>query len=341
MLVVAPNIKIAKAYYDYLKGKGYSARIVTSEDTPAAKRDINDFKKGTFNILVSVAMASEGLNVPNVSVICFLTNIRSVPWIEQCIARANRIAPDKSRATVYAPADWSFKKAVKMIKTEQLVPLENPEGQQELLPQGERRGGCGEEKPWIIPIASTVQTNETPSANTFPCAPSEAEGILRKNIKGIIRLFLDKQHPGNIRPNQIILYRRMKLVCDKRLEDMNHDELVKVWVWAKKEYGDTQPENIIGEKYGRWTVIEFAYKKNYLAYYKCQCECGSIRIVNSDNLKSGKTYSCGCYNKERASETKKEHGMRNSHIYTVWSRIKSLCYNKNDKSYHCCPVKTG
>jgi superfamily II DNA or RNA helicase len=228
MLVVAPNIKIAKAYYDYLKGKGYSARIVTSEDTPAAKRDIKDFKKGTFNILVSVAMASEGLNVPNVSVICFLTNILSVPWIEQCIARANRIAPDKSRATVYAPADWYFKKAVKMIEAEQLVPLENHEGQQELLPQGERREGCGEEKSWIIPIASTVQTNETPQENTFPCAPSEAEGILRKNIKGIIKLFLDKQHPGNIRPNQIILYRRMKLVCDKKLEDMNHDKLVKV-----------------------------------------------------------------------------------------------------------------
>ena len=92
MLVVAPNIKIAKAYYDYLKIKGYSSRIATSEDTPAAKLDIKDFKKCAFNILVSVAMASEGLNVPNVSVICFLTNIRSVPWIEQCVARANRIA---------------------------------------------------------------------------------------------------------------------------------------------------------------------------------------------------------------------------------------------------------
>jgi superfamily II DNA or RNA helicase len=236
MLVVAPNIKIAKAYYDYLKAKGHSARIVTSEVTPAAKRDIRDFKKGLFNILVSVAMASEGVNVPNVSVICFLTNVRSTPWIEQCIARANRIAPGKNKATVYAPADWAFRKAVRMIEAEQLVPLENPEGQRELLPQGERREGCGEEKPWIIPIASTARINETPPPNTIPCVPSEAESILRKNIRGTIKIFLDKQYPGNKQPHQILLYRRMKLICGKKLEDMNHDELVKVWMWVKKEY---------------------------------------------------------------------------------------------------------
>jgi superfamily II DNA or RNA helicase len=237
MLVVAPNIKIAKAYYDYLKGKGYSSRIVTSEDTPAAKRDIKDFKRGAFNILVSVAMASEGLNVPNVSVICFLTNVRSIPWIEQCIARANRIAPGKNRAAVYAPADWAFKKAVKMIESEQLTPLNNPDSQQELLPQGERREGFGEEKPWIIPIASTVHAKETPSVNTFPCTPSEAESILRKNIRGIIAIFLEKQHPGNKQPQQIILYRRMKLICNKPVKDMNQSELEKVWLWVKREYG--------------------------------------------------------------------------------------------------------
>jgi superfamily II DNA or RNA helicase len=335
MLIVAPNIKIAKAYYDYLKGKGHSARIVTSEDTLAAKRDINDFKKGAFNILVSVAMASEGLNVPNVSVICFLTNVRSVPWIEQCIARANRIAPGKSKATVYAPADWAFGKAVSMIEREQLTPLNNPEGQEELFTPGEKeqRAGNGEERPWIIPIASTISINKTHPANAYPCVPSEAENILRKNIMGIINAFLKKQYPGNKQPQQIMLYRRMKLICDKKLKDMNHDELIKVWMWLKKEYGDKESENIIGNKFGRWTVIEFAYRNNYLVYYKCRCECGTIRVVNMDNLKSGKTYSCGCYNRERASETKKEHGMRSSRVYIVWSRIKSLCYNTNNKSY--------
>jgi hypothetical protein len=220
-----------------------------------------------------------------------------------------------------------------MIEKEQLVPLENPEDQQELLPQGERREGCGEEKPWIIPITSTVHTNGAPQSNTFPCAPSEAECILRKNIREIIKLFLDKQFPGNRQPQQIMLYRRMRLVCNKKLEDMNHDELIQVWIWVKKEYGETESENIIGKKYGRWTVVEFAYRKNYLVYYNCRCECGSIRVVNLDNLKSGKTYSCGCYNKERASKTKKEHGMTNSRIYTIWSRMKSLCCNEANKSY--------
>ncbi|MDR2477083.1 MAG: DEAD/DEAH box helicase family protein [Treponema sp.] len=240
MLVVAPNIKIARAYYDFLKGRGCPARIATSEDTPAARRDIKDFKKGTFNILVSVAMASEGLNVPNVSVICFLTNIRSVPWIEQCIARANRVSPGKSRAAVFAPADWAFRKAVKMIEKEQLVPLENPEGQQELLSQGKQqeREGQGGEKPWIIPIASNIQIHETPPVNTLPCTPSEAESILRKNIRGVISQFLERQSPGNKQAHSRMLYRRLRLICEKPVKDMNRGELEKTWLWVRKEYGN-------------------------------------------------------------------------------------------------------
>jgi superfamily II DNA or RNA helicase len=243
MLVVAPNIDIAKSYFDYLKARGHHARIATSEDTPTAQKNIKDFKRGVYTILVSVAMASEGLSIPEVSVICFLTNVRSVPWIEQCVARANRLASGKTRAVVFAPSDWSFKKAVRMIEREQLVPLENPENQIELFIKSGRAAAnenSGGAKPWIVPITSTAYiegiSTVVSKSNAPSCTPSEAENILRKNIRDIIKIYLDKQHPGNRQPQQIMLYRRMKLVCDKKLEDMTSDELVKVWVWVKKEY---------------------------------------------------------------------------------------------------------
>jgi superfamily II DNA or RNA helicase len=337
MLVVAPNIEIAKTYFDYLYVHGYLSRIATSEDTPVAHRNIIDFKRGVFDILVSVAMASEGLNVPEVSVICFLTNVRSVPWIEQCVARSCRISAGKTRAVVFAPADWAFRKAVRMIEREQLVPLENPEGRQELITPREQQEGNGKEKPWIIPVASTAHIGETtvvsPAISTAPCTPSEAENVLRKNINNIIKVFLSKQHHGNRQHQQLMLYRRMKLICNKKLEEMTNDELVKVWVWVKNEYSEIEPEKIIGEKFGRWTVRSFAYSKNYQVYYYCICDCGTERIVMLDNIKSGKSYSCGCYNKERASETKKEHGMTKSRIHTMWCRIKAMCYNENNSSY--------
>lgn len=155
MLVVAPNIEIAQVYTYYLKQHGHignalwgdRVQIATSDDTSAARKTIKDFKAGICRILITVAMAYEGLNVPEISVICCLSHIRSVPWLEQCFARANRTAPGKREAVVYAPADWAFKKAVRMIEAEQLTPLNNPEGQEELFTVGgqeEREGGGGD-----------------------------------------------------------------------------------------------------------------------------------------------------------------------------------------------------
>lgn len=244
LLVVAPNIKIAKAYFEYIAKRGLFARIATSEDTPLARKNIAGYKGGAVDVLVTVAMAYEGLNVPEISVICCLSHIRSVPWLEQCFARANRICAGKHKAVIYAPADWSIKKAVKMIQQEQLVPLKNPEGQSELDMQGgsDEREGEGGARPWIIPLSSSAETENRNEAASLPdlppnCAPSEAEKILRKNINGVITMFLDKQPHGNKLAHQKMLYRRMRLVCEKPVAEMNQRELEKVWCWVTKEYG--------------------------------------------------------------------------------------------------------
>jgi len=241
MLVVAPNIEIAKTYYDYLAQRRYQARIATSEDTPQARKNIHDFKRGAYSILVTVAMAYEGLNVPQITTICCLSHIRSLPWLEQCFARANRIAPRKERALVIAPADWQFKKVIRMIEQEQLVPLSNPDNQQDLIPSQDNAGeGNGEARPWIIPVSSRAKGENEPAPAAIvlpPCSPSDAEKILRKNINGIVTAFLNEQGHGNKQAHQKMLYRRMKLVCPKPVAEMNQTELETVWIWVKREYG--------------------------------------------------------------------------------------------------------
>jgi superfamily II DNA or RNA helicase len=242
ILVVAPNIEIAKTYYDYVYVRGQNPRIATSEDTARARKNIEEFKGHACDVLITVAMAYEGLNVPEISVICCLSHIRSVPWLEQCFARANRVGPMKPRPVVYAPADWAFKKAVRMIKREQLTPLNNPEGQEELFTTGkkERPEGGGEAKPWIIPIGSKAhlagENVSAPALDLPPCSPSDAEKILRKNINAIVTAFIDRQHPGNKQAHQKILYRRMRLICAKPVKEMNRSELEKVWMWVRREY---------------------------------------------------------------------------------------------------------
>lgn len=59
----------------------------------------------------------------------------------------------------------------------------------------------------------------------------------------------------------------------------------------------------IGDKFGRLKVIEYA-GRNYRnrKTWLCECECGNKKVISQDDLKSGKTNSCGCLRKEMMSE---------------------------------------
>jgi len=91
--------------------------------------------------------------------------------------------------------------------------------------------------------------------------------------------------------------------------------------------------DLIGRKFGRWTILEFAYKKGKYSYYKCICDCGTEKNVLLNSLKYNKSKSCGCYNKETMSKTMTTHGMRKTRFYNIWNHMKHRCYNKNVKDY--------
>ena len=58
-----------------------------------------------------------------------------------------------------------------------------------------------------------------------------------------------------------------------------------------------------GTKFGRLTAIEIIGKtKSHCSIWKCVCDCGNFVNVSNANLKKGNTQSCGCLQKERASE---------------------------------------
>ncbi len=53
--------------------------------------------------------------------------------------------------------------------------------------------------------------------------------------------------------------------------------------------------DLTGQRFGRLTAIERAENnKRGQARWKCACDCGSEKVVNSDDLRSGRTKSCGC-----------------------------------------------
>lgn len=65
-----------------------------------------------------------------------------------------------------------------------------------------------------------------------------------------------------------------------------------------------------GDKYGRLTVISHAGKDHRNKHlWLCLCECGSEKVMVSDNLSSGKSNSCGCLKSEFLTRKGNQYGL--------------------------------
>ena len=130
LLVVAPDQAHAKRYLEIVRRwiPAAQARLVAqlaTSDTNRAHEAIAAFRLHPEpSILVTVAMAYEGLDVPEVAVVAALTHIRSRPWLEQMVARATRVDPnagayETQRALVFHPDDPLFQRFRFRMETEQ------------------------------------------------------------------------------------------------------------------------------------------------------------------------------------------------------------------------------
>lgn len=127
MLVVAATIKSAELLKTRLRTWGeVGAEIATSDDPGEAIRQIGRFKRTDgdhIDCLVTVAMAYEGLDVPQISHLACLTHIRSIPWIDQMMQRAGRVDSavplQRQAARVWAPDDQLMREVVKQIREDQ------------------------------------------------------------------------------------------------------------------------------------------------------------------------------------------------------------------------------
>ncbi len=104
--------------------------------------------------------------------------------------------------------------------------------------------------------------------------------------------------------------------------------------------------NLTWRRFGRLTVIQRAPNQilksgRSVVCWEVMCDCGMVFTVEAQNLTSGKTLSCGCYNREKAVERGKtinlKHGQNHREKptaeYRAWISMKSRCYNPNATSY--------
>jgi superfamily II DNA or RNA helicase len=224
LLIVGPDIKTSQEYASFLR-KNYRDEkilIATSDNSPAAMAAIKQFKTSRqHNILITVAMAYEGLDVKQITHVVCLTLIRSKPWIEQCLARANRTAPGKLFGVIYAPDDVLFN-AVKMAieeSQEKAVRIPDDEGNKKPRKKPEIAEAD------IIPAKSGINGDRQIST------PSEKESLSRKMIEDHVRR---AARHFRVSPREINL--KLCRLFQKRRSAMNLYELQKVIDYLSSNY---------------------------------------------------------------------------------------------------------
>ena len=142
LLVVAPDQEHAKRYLEAVRRwipAEQAARVaqLATSDTKGAHEALIRFRRQPEpSVIVTVAMAYEGLDVPEVAVVAALTHIRSRPWLEQMVARATRVDPhagpyETQRATVFHPDDPLFQRFRIRMETEQGTLARPPKGRKQ------------------------------------------------------------------------------------------------------------------------------------------------------------------------------------------------------------------
>lgn len=97
--------------------------------------------------------------------------------------------------------------------------------------------------------------------------------------------------------------------------------------------------DLVGEKYGRLTVVSFDRIERHKTYWKCVCDCGLTVVVPGNNLRTGNTKSCGCMHREMMQaqgKSNKRHGESHSNrtrLYTIWCGMRQRCNNPNKSAY--------
>jgi hypothetical protein len=78
-----------------------------------------------------------------------------------------------------------------------------------------------------------------------------------------------------------------------------------------------------GKRYGRWRVGAYAGRSKWF----CTCDCDTQRAVRSACLRSGRSRSCGCLQREVIRACNTTHGMSKTSAYCRWENMKQRTGN--------------
>lgn len=92
--------------------------------------------------------------------------------------------------------------------------------------------------------------------------------------------------------------------------------------------------DLTGRRFGRLAVLSRAPNGNCgLTRWRARCDCGVEREVFSQDLRSGRTVSCGCLRAAANPGRRVTHGATYSGTYKSWCSMIQRCGNPKNPDY--------
>jgi hypothetical protein len=94
--------------------------------------------------------------------------------------------------------------------------------------------------------------------------------------------------------------------------------------------------DLTGRRFGRLTVVRrsLTIKHGNPCFY-CVCDCGRAKDIRSDSLRSGRTTSCGCFQREQVTIHGKSVKTNVSPEYHSYGAMIQRCTNPKHIHFRC------
>jgi hypothetical protein len=93
--------------------------------------------------------------------------------------------------------------------------------------------------------------------------------------------------------------------------------------------------NLVGQKFGKLTVLERAPSRPNVrgAFWKCKCDCNLIIVTAAGDLKRGHTTQCRLCAIEQRRVKNTTHGDSQTRLYDCWKAMKRRCEDEKQDGY--------
>ena len=84
-------------------------------------------------------------------------------------------------------------------------------------------------------------------------------------------------------------------------------------------------QKYLGRQFNHLKVLSYTVRSDHRMVAICKCNCGVVKAVRVDHLKSGAIKSCGCFHKK--------HGLRKTVFYQRYQKMLYRCNDPKCDSY--------